>query len=97
MYVNLHNVLHHSVRFMAYIIYVTKIEKKSERFPLSQLERSQMYRLSKFAVLIHSDAFLLSRLVSALPCLYVKNINISLLQEYKEEDSQLANTVTPTP
>ena len=81
---------HHTARFMAYAIYALKIEMMSERFPLSQEERRKIHRLAKFVAVIHSPAYLRSRIAATAPSVDVKYL--SALKEYDEEDLEVAQT-----
>ena len=79
---------HHSARFLAYCIYIFKMEMMSDRFLLSQNERHQVHRLAVFIALIHSQAFLRSRIAIIAPALDTQYL--FLLYQFKKEEKRVA-------
>ena len=79
---------HHSARFLAYCIYIFKMEMMSDRFLLSQNERHQVHRLAVFIALIHSQAFLRSRIAIIAPALDTQYL--FLLHQFKKEEKRVA-------
>ena len=59
----------HHARFVVYAIYFLKLQTLSEKFPMSQNERTEVKRMSTFVAICHSEAFLKSILSTIAPVL----------------------------
>ena len=83
----------HHTRFMAYAIYILKIQLLSNcnSIGLTQAERRAIKRMANFISLCCTEAFLRSRLPTAAPAVDLKFR--SLMEVYKKEDKPIANEV----
>ena len=83
----------HHTRFMAYAIYILKIQLLSNcnNIGLTQAEKRAIKRMANFISLCYTKAFLRSRLPTAAPAVDLKFR--SLMEVYKKEDKPIANDV----
>ena len=81
---------HHHTRFMAYLIYILKMELLSERYHPGREDASQLHRMASCVALFHCRAFLQSSLSVIAPALDLKFL--VWMDVYAEHDQLVADT-----